>query len=250
MTMNGAVLPIMALYIVAAEEQGVPPAKLAGTIQNDVLKEFMVRNTYIYPPGPSMRIVADIFAYTARRDAQVQLDLDLRLPHAGSRAPRSTSSSPTPWPTGSNTCAPASPPAWTSTRSPPRLSFFWNAGMNSFMEMAKQRAARLLVGRADGGQVRAQGSALADAARPHPDQRLVPGGAGRVQQRAAHDHRGAWPRWPARPRACTPTRSTRRSRCRPTSPPASPATPSSSCSWKPGRRAPSIPGAAPITSSG
>ncbi|MGH6876434.1 MAG: methylmalonyl-CoA mutase family protein, partial [Rhizomicrobium sp.] len=65
MTMNGAVLPILALYIVAAEEQGVPPEKLGGTIQNDILKEFMVRNTYIYPPGPSLRIVSDIFAYTA-----------------------------------------------------------------------------------------------------------------------------------------------------------------------------------------
>src|SRR5258705_2954964 len=67
MTMNGAVLPVLALYIVAAEEQGVPPEKLAGTIQNDILKEFMVRNTYIYPPAPSMRIVADIFAFTSRR---------------------------------------------------------------------------------------------------------------------------------------------------------------------------------------
>ena len=67
MTMNGAVLPIMALYIVAGEEQGVPPEKLAGTIQNDILKEFMVRNTYIYPPEPSMRIISDIFAYTSRR---------------------------------------------------------------------------------------------------------------------------------------------------------------------------------------
>src|SRR3982750_1458233 len=65
MTMNGAVLPIMALYIVAAEEQGVPPEKLGGTIQNDILKEFMVRNTYIYPPGPSLRIISDIFAYTS-----------------------------------------------------------------------------------------------------------------------------------------------------------------------------------------
>ena len=67
MTMNGAVLPILALYIVAAEEQGVPPAKLSGTIQNDILKEFMVRNTYIYPPAPSMRIISDIFAYTSQR---------------------------------------------------------------------------------------------------------------------------------------------------------------------------------------
>src|SRR6187399_580155 len=67
MTMNGAVLPVLALYIVAAEEQGVPPEKLSGTIQNDILKEFMVRNTYIYPPAPSMRIISDIFAYTAQR---------------------------------------------------------------------------------------------------------------------------------------------------------------------------------------
>ena len=85
MTMNGAVLPILALYIVAAEEQGVPPEKLAGTIQNDILKEFMVRNTYIYPPKPSMRIISDIFALHQREDAEVQLDLDLRLPHPGGR---------------------------------------------------------------------------------------------------------------------------------------------------------------------
>ena len=83
MTMNGAVLPVLALYIVAAEEQGVPPQKLAGTIQNDILKEFMVRNTYIYPPTPSMRIISDIFAFTASQHAEVQLDLDLRLSHAG-----------------------------------------------------------------------------------------------------------------------------------------------------------------------
>jgi hypothetical protein len=75
----------LALYIVAGEEQGVPPAKLSGTIQNDILKEFMVRNTYIYPPKPSMRIIADIFSYTSQGDAEVQLDLDFRLPHAGSR---------------------------------------------------------------------------------------------------------------------------------------------------------------------
>ncbi len=71
MTMNGAVIPIMAFFIVAAEEQGVPAPNSSGTIQNDILKEFMVRNTYIYPPGPSMHIIADIFAYTARQYAQV-----------------------------------------------------------------------------------------------------------------------------------------------------------------------------------
>ena len=86
MTMNGAVLPVLASFIVAGEEQGVPRAKLTGTIQNDILKEFMVRNTYIYPPTPSMRIFADIIAIHAAGDAEVQLDLDQRLPHAGSRS--------------------------------------------------------------------------------------------------------------------------------------------------------------------
>ena len=85
MTMNGAVLPVLALYIVAAEEQGVKPEQLTGTIQNDILKEFMVRNTYIYPPAPSMRIISDIFALHRRADAALQLDLDLRLPHPGGR---------------------------------------------------------------------------------------------------------------------------------------------------------------------
>ena len=88
MTMNGAVLPVLALYIVAAEEQGVAPEQLSGTIQNDILKEFMVRNTYIYPPAPSMRIISDIFAFTSAADAALQLDLHLRLPHPGGRGDR------------------------------------------------------------------------------------------------------------------------------------------------------------------
>ena len=85
MTMNGAVIPILANYIVAGEEQGHDKSLLAGTIQNDILKEFMVRNTYIYPPAPSMRIVSDIFGYTSNAYAEIQLDLDFRLSHAGSR---------------------------------------------------------------------------------------------------------------------------------------------------------------------
>jgi methylmalonyl-CoA mutase len=143
MTMNGAVLPILALYIVAAEEQGVAHAALSGTIQNDILKEFMVRNTYIYPPDPSMRIISDIFAYTSKempkfnsisisgyhmQEAGASLDLELgytladgvEYVRAGVKA-------------GMNVDAFA-----------PRLSFFWCAGMNYFMEVAKQRAARLL----------------------------------------------------------------------------------------------------------
>jgi methylmalonyl-CoA mutase len=110
MTMNGAVLPILALYIAAAEEQGVTPDKLAGTIQNDILKEFMVRNTYIYPPKPSMRIISDIFAYNI---------IPSRFPATTCRKParRQTSSLPTRWPTASNTSVPVLLPGWMSTNS-------------------------------------------------------------------------------------------------------------------------------------
>lgn len=143
MTMNGAVLPIMAFYIVAAEEQGVPASKLSGTIQNDILKEFMVRNTYIYPPQGSMRIVSDIFAYTSHHmprfnsisisgyhmhEAGAPADIELAYTLAD---------------------------AWEYIRAGmkaglkvddfvPRFSFFWGIGMNFFMEIAKMRAARVL----------------------------------------------------------------------------------------------------------
>ena len=143
MTMNGAVLPIMALYIVAGEEQGVAHAKLSGTIQNDILKEFMVRNTFIYPPKPSMRIVSDIFAYTARempkfnsisisgyhmQEAGATADLELAYTLAdGVEYARAGVAA------GLDFDAFA-----------PRLSFFWAIGMNPFMEIAKLRAARLL----------------------------------------------------------------------------------------------------------
>ena len=144
MTMNGAVLPVMALYIVAAEEQGVGRAELAGTIQNDILKEFMVRNTYIYPPGPSMRIVADIIAYTAA--SACRSSTRSRSPAITCRRPerRPTSSSPTRSPTDSNMCAPGATPASTVDAFAPRVSFFFGIGMNFFMEVAKLRAARLL----------------------------------------------------------------------------------------------------------
>ncbi len=143
MTMNGAVLPILALYIVAAEEQGVPHEKLAGTIQNDILKEFLTRNTYIYPPGPSMRIVSDIFAYTSKemprfnsisisgyhmQEAGATLDLELAYTLAD----------------GIEYVRAGVAAGMTVDQFAPRLSFFWNAGMNAFMEIAKQRAARLL----------------------------------------------------------------------------------------------------------
>jgi methylmalonyl-CoA mutase len=143
MTMNGAVLPVLALYVVAAEEQGVPPEKLAGTIQNDILKEFMVRNTYIYPPGPSMRIISDIFGFTSRRmpkfnsisisgyhiqEAGATADLELAYTLAdGVEYLRAGLGS------GLDIDSFA-----------PRLSFFWAIGMNFFMEVAKLRAGRLL----------------------------------------------------------------------------------------------------------
>ncbi len=143
MTMNGAVLPILSLFIVAGEEQGVPQAKLSGTIQNDILKEFMVRNTYIYPPAPSMRIIADIFAYTSRhmpkfnsisisgyhmQEAGATADLELAYTLAdGVEYIRSGKAA------GLDIDAFA-----------PRLSFFWAIGMNPFMEIAKLRAGRLL----------------------------------------------------------------------------------------------------------
>ena len=185
MTMNGAVLPVLALYIVAAEEQGVPHAKLSGTIQNDILKEFMVRNTYIYPPAGSMRIISDIFAYTSRetpkfnsisisgyhmQEAGASADLELAYTLAdGIEYIRAGAAA------GLDVDAFA-----------PRLSFFWAIGMNFFMEVAKMRAARLLWAKLVRDEFAAEGQPLPVAAHPLPDQRLVAGGAGRVQQRGAH----------------------------------------------------------------
>ncbi|MFC4060113.1 methylmalonyl-CoA mutase [Planomonospora corallina] len=150
MTMNGAVLPVLALYIVAAEEQGVAPEQLAGTIQNDILKEFMVRNTYIYPPGPSMRIISDIFAYTSEKmpkfnsisisgyhiqEAGATCDLELAYTLAD----------------GVEYLRAGVAAGLDVDRFAPRLSFFWCIGMNFFMEVAKLRAARLLWAKLVGG---------------------------------------------------------------------------------------------------
>ena len=143
MTMNGAVLPIMAFYIVAAQEQGVDPAKLSGTIQNDILKEFMVRNTYIYPPAPSMRIIADIFAYTSRNMPKFNsISISgYHMQEAGATADLELA----------YTLADGLEYIWTGLAAgmkiddfAPRLSFFWAIGMNHFMEIAKMRAGRML----------------------------------------------------------------------------------------------------------
>jgi methylmalonyl-CoA mutase len=143
MTMNGAVLPIMAFYIVAAEEQGVKPEQLAGTIQNDILKEFMVRNTYIYPPTPSMKIISDIFEYTSQnmpkfnsisisgyhmQEAGATCDIELAYTLAD----------------GLEYIRKGLEAGMDIDTFAPRLSFFWAIGMNHFMEIAKMRAARML----------------------------------------------------------------------------------------------------------
>lgn len=143
MTMNGAVLPIMAFYIVAAEEQGVKPEQLAGTIQNDILKEFMVRNTYIYPPTPSMKIISDIFEYTSKnmpkfnsisisgyhmQEAGATCDIELAYTLAD----------------GLEYIKKGLAAGMDIDTFAPRLSFFWAIGMNHFMEIAKMRAARML----------------------------------------------------------------------------------------------------------
>lgn len=143
MTMNGAVLPVLAFYIVAAEEQGVPPEKLSGTIQNDILKEFMVRNTYIYPPQPSMRIIADIFEFTAQKMPKFNsISISgYHMQEAGATADIELA----------YTLADGLEYLRTGIKAgldiddfAPRLSFFWGIGMNYFMEIAKMRAARLL----------------------------------------------------------------------------------------------------------
>ena len=143
MTMNGAVIPILAFYIVAAQEQGVAPEKLTGTIQNDILKEFMVRNTYIYPPAPSMRIIADIFAYTAKNMPKFNsISISgYHIQEAGGTADIELA----------YTLADGLEYLRTGVAAgldiddfAPRLSFFWGIGMNHFMEIAKMRAARLL----------------------------------------------------------------------------------------------------------
>ena len=143
MTMNGAVLPVMAMYIVAAEEQGVAPEKLSGTLQNDILKEFMVRNTYIYPPAPSMRIVADIIGYTARhmpRFNPISIS-GYHMQEAGATCVQELGFTLA---DGIEYVRAAQATGLAVDDFAPRLSFFFGIGMNFFMEIAKLRAARLL----------------------------------------------------------------------------------------------------------
>ena len=189
MTMNGAVLPVLALFIVAGEEQGVSADKLSGTIQNDILKEFMVRNTYIYPPEPSMRIISDIFAYTSAnmpkfnsisisgyhmQEAGATADLELAYTLAD----------------GIDYARAGVAAGLDIDKFAPRLSFFWAIGMNFFMEVAKMRAARMLWASLVKAEFAPKNRALAVAAHALADVGLVADGAGRLQQRHAHGHRG------------------------------------------------------------
>ena len=214
MTMNGAVLPMLAFYIVAAEEQGVAPAQLTGTIQNDILKEYMVRNTYIYPPAQSMRIVADIFAYTAAempkfnsisisgyhiQEAGATADIELAYTLAnGLQYLRAGLAA------GLDIDAFA-----------PRLSFFWGIGMNYFMEIAKDAGGASALGEA-GQAIQAAESQIHGACGRIARHRA---GACRRKTPSTMSSAPAWKRWrrfwAARNR-CIPTRWTKRSPCPPT----------------------------------
>jgi len=143
MTMNGAVLPIMAFFIVAAEEQGVASENLSGTIQNDILKEFMVRNTYIYPPAPSMRIIGDIFAYTSQHMPKFNsISISgYHMHEAGAPAHLELAYTLA---DGLEYIRTGMAAGMAIDDFAPRLSFFWGIGMNHFMEIAKLRAGRLL----------------------------------------------------------------------------------------------------------
>jgi methylmalonyl-CoA mutase len=248
MTMNGAVLPILALYIVAAERQGVQPEALAGTIQNDVLKEFLVRNTYIYPPLPSMRIVSDIFAFASARmpkfnpisisgyhmqEAGATADLELAYTLAD----------------GLDYVRAGLAAGLPIDAFAPRLSFFFGIGMNFFTEVAKLRAARLLWSELI-TQKFAPRDPRSSTLRTHCQT-----SAGRSPRRTSSTtSRGRQSRrWPQRRAArnrCTPTHSMKRWRCRRISRPGSRAT--RSLCWRSNRARParSIRGAAPSTWSG
>jgi methylmalonyl-CoA mutase len=247
MTMNGAVLPVMALYIIAAEEQGVAPAQLAGTIQNDILKEFMVRNTYIYPPAPSMRIIGDIFRYTSEQmprfnsisisgyhmqEAGATLDLELGYTLADGIEYLRTGVD-----AGLHVDAVRAAD----------LSFFWAIGMNTFMEVAKMRAARLLWATITKRMGARTPRAWPCAPTPRPR-----AGASPPRIRSTTSPAPAsrpWPRPWVTPSRCTPTPWTRRWRCPPTSRPASPATRRSSSRRSRGCAGWPIRGAVPTTSS-
>jgi hypothetical protein len=226
MTMNGAVLPIMAFFIVAAEEQGVPPEQLQGTIQNDILKEFMVRNTYIYPPGPSMRIVGDIFSYCAKKmpkfnsisisgyhmhEAGAPADLELAYTLAD----------------GIEYVRTGIAAGMQVDEFAGRLSFFWGIGMDLFMEVAKMRAGRLLWAKMlhETGAKDKKSLALRTHCQTSGWSLTAQDPFNNIARTTVEALAAAW----AERNRYTPIRWTRPSPCPPTSAPRSPATRSSTC---------------------
>ena len=191
MTINSPASMIFAMYLVVAERQGADWQKISGTIQNDILKEFIAQKEYIYPPRPSMRLITDVFAFCAQRGAAVEHDFGERLSHprggrdgaagTGVHAARRRSS----------TCSGAWTPAWTWTTFVPRISFFFNAHSDFFEEIAKYRAARKIWAERDARPVRREGRAVAQAPLPQPDGRRVAHRAAALQQRRAHGAAGA-----------------------------------------------------------
>ena len=211
MTMNGAVLPVLAGYIVAAEEQGVAQDKLSGTIQNDILKEFMVRNTYIYPPGPSMRIVADIIEYTARHMPKFNsISISgYHMQEAGATAVQELAFTLA---DGLEYVRAALSRGLAIDDFAPRLSFFFGIGMNFFMEIAKLRAARLLWARLMRRSRRGIRPAWRCARIARPRASASPSRTRTTTSSARRSRR--WPPCSAARSRSTPIPSTRRWRCR------------------------------------
>jgi methylmalonyl-CoA mutase len=241
MTMNGAVLPVLAFYIVAAEEQGVAQDQLTGTIQNDILKEFMVRNTFIYPPAPSMRIISDIFAYTAEhmprfnsisisgyhmQEAGATQEIELAYTLADGFEYVKTGVE-----AGLDVDAFA-----------PRLSFFWANGMAHLKEIAKMRAGRVLW--ADRMKGAFSANAKGQMLRTHTQTSGWSLTAQDPWNNVARTAIEALSATMGGTNPCTPTRSTRPSPSRPTCPPASRATRSCFSNPRPATRPPSTPGRA------
>ena len=188
MTMNGAVLPVLAGYVVAAEEQGVAQDKLSGTIQNDILKEFMVRNTYIYPPEPSMRIIGDIIEYTAQHMPKFN-SISISGYHMQEAGANQALELAFTLADGQEYVKTALAKGLDVDDFAGRLSFFWAIGMNFYLEIAKMRAARLLWTRIMKGFGAKNPKSL--MLRTHcQTSRLEPDRAGPVQQRRAHHDRG------------------------------------------------------------
>ena len=191
MTINSPAAMIFAMYLVVAEQQGADWKTLSGTIQNDILKEFIAQKEYIFPPRPSMRLITDIFAFCAREVPRVEHDLGERLSHPRGRARRRCRSWRSRCATASSTCSGASTPGSTSTTFVPRMSFFFNAHSDFFEEIAKYRAARALWAQAMRDRFGAKRRAVVEAAVPQPDGRRVADRAAAVQQRRPDGAAGA-----------------------------------------------------------